>query len=351
MNPGKKNKAGAVLYKKWLWWITVLSGLVILTSFLAISCGSAKILNKDIFIILANYLQGQEIVSPEATIILNLRIPRLILGLMVGGALALVGVIFQGMFRNPLVEPYTLGVSGGAALGIAIASAFGLRLIFGLPLIGFLGALLAIFIVYAIACRWKSLKMTSLLLVGVMFSFISSSLIMLILSLSCAEEAHGILFWIMGSLEENEPILLKIVCIVIPIMAIFSFFKAWQLNALALGEEEAGHLGIDIKKTKRSFFYLSSILAGVAVSVSGIIGFVGLIVPHFMRRLVGSDHRILMPTSFLLGGIFLVLSDTFARTVIAPIELPVGVITGIVGGIIFIGFLVSGESRKWPGQS
>ncbi len=333
--------------KNWIIWILVLLGLVVITSFLAISCGSADIQIKDVFILLYERLQGQKVISPEATVIFSLRLPRLILGLMVGGALALVGVIFQGMFRNPLVEPYTLGVSGGAALGISIALAFGFKLIFGLPLIGFLGALLAISIVYSIANRWKSLRMTNLLLVGVMFSFISSSLIMLILSLSRAAEAHGILFWIMGSLEENNPVLLKIICTVIPIIAFFSIFRAWELNALSLGEEEAVHLGVDIKRTKRIFFILSSILAGIAVSVSGIIGFVGLVVPHFMRMFVGGDHRILMPTSFLLGGIFLVLSDTFARTVIAPIELPVGVITGIIGGIIFICFLVKGQNLRW----
>ena len=334
-------------YRKWLWGIVFLLLLVIFTSFLALTSGSAKILNKEIYNIIYTKLQGKEVISPQATVLFNLRLPRLILGLMVGGALALVGVIFQGMFRNPLVEPFTMGVSGGAALGVSIALSLGLQSFLGLPFFGFLGALLSIFLVYSIARGFRGFKMTSLLLVGVMFSFISSSLIMLILSISRSQEAHAILFWIMGSLEGTNLYLLKIVCIVIPVMAILSFFKAWELNALSLGEEEARHLGIDTKRSKEIFFIFSSILAGVAVSVSGIIGFVGLVVPHFMRMVVGEDHRILMPASFLAGGIFLVLSDTFARTVIAPIELPVGVITGIIGGTVFILFLVKGENLKW----
>ncbi len=334
-------------YKSWIWWILILLGLGVFTAFLALTSGSADISSKEVFILLWRYFQGERIISPEATVIFSLRIPRLILGFIVGGALALAGVIFQGMFRNPLVEPYTLGVSGGAALAVSVAFTFGWQSFLSLPLAGFLGAFLAITMVYSLAGNWNKLKMTSLLLVGVMFSFICSSLIMLILSLTRAQEAHGILFWTMGSLEQNDLLLLKIVCTVIPIILIISLFKSWELNALSMGNEEALHLGVDINKTRRTFFILASILTGVAVSISGIIGFVGLVVPHFMRMFVGNDHRVLMPTSFLLGGIFLVLSDTFARTIIAPIELPVGVITGIIGGTVFIYFLVRGESFKW----
>lgn len=187
--------------------------------------------------------------------------------------------------------------------------------------------------------------MTGLLLTGVMFSFISSSLIMLIMSIARTEEAHGIIFWIMGSLEETRPLLLKLICFVIPIGAILSFSKAWDLNALCLGEEEAVHLGINLEKTKKILFVLSSLMTGVAVSVSGIIGFVGLLVPHLARMFIGTDHRILMPASFLLGGVFLVLCDTIARTIIAPIELPVGVITGIIGGTVFLYFLAKNVKR------
>lgn len=181
--------------------------------------------------------------------------------------------------------------------------------------------------------------MQGLLLTGVMISFISSSLIMLIMAVSRTEDLHGIIFWIMGSLEEPNWALIKIMSAVF----VFGFFVSclfWRdLNALALGEEEAIHLGINTEKTKRVLFLLSSLLTGCAVSVCGIIGFVGLVVPHLARLFVGGDHRILLISSALVGGIFLILSDTLARTIIAPLELPVGVITGIVGGSIFVWFL------------
>jgi len=326
-------------YKIWGAWIAGLLCLSLIIIFISLSSGSADISKKEVLTLLIEKLQGHTPSTPEAAIIFNLRIPRIILGFMVGGALALAGVIFQGLFRNPLVEPYTLGVSGGAALMVSLVVVLGGAMHFGLPLAGFFGALGSIFLVYTIGYKARGMKITGLLLTGVMLSFICSSAIMLIMSVAKAEEAHGIIFWIMGSLEEKEPLLLNLVCIVVPIGALLSFFKARDLNALSLGEEEAMHLGIEVESTKRGLFLLSSLMAGIAVSISGIIGFVGLVVPHFIRMAIGSDHRILMPASFLLGGTFLILCDTIARTIIAPIELPVGVITGIVGGITFLYFL------------
>jgi len=319
--------------------------LSVIVAGISLGSGSAEISKKEIFELLVKKTQGHTPVSPEATIIFNLRIPRIILGFMVGGALALSGVMFQGMFKNPLVEPYTLGVSGGAALAVSAVLVFGYPLGFGLPMAGFCGALLAIFFVYTIGSRWKKMKITSLLLTGVMLSFICSAAIMLIMSVAKSEEVHGIIFWIMGNLEGIPPPLLRLVCVIISVGAVLSFSKAWSLNALSMGEEEATHLGIEVEKVKRELFILSSLMTGVAVSVSGIIGFVGLVVPHFIRMLIGSDHRIVMPAAFLLGGTFLVLCDTVARTVIAPIELPVGVITGIIGGMAFLYFLNKSGKR------
>lgn len=332
-------------YRIWGLWIFGLTCLCVIVAFISLGSGSADIAKNEIFDILFKKIQGHAASTPQAMIILNLRMPRIILGFMVGGALALAGVIFQGLFRNPLVEPYTLGTSGGAALAVSLVVVSGYGMRFGLPLAGFLGALLSIFLVYIIGNKWKGMKITSLLLTGVMFSFICSSLIMLVMSLAKSEQAHGIIFWIMGSLEGKEPFLLKLICFVVPVGAILSFTRAWDLNALSLGEEDALHMGIDIENTKRRLFIISSLMTGAAVSVSGIIGFVGLVVPHFVRMAVGGDHRILMPASFLLGGAFLVLCDTIARTIIAPIELPVGVITGIVGGIGFLYFL-SKEGKR-----
>ncbi|MFH1848112.1 MAG: iron ABC transporter permease [Candidatus Omnitrophota bacterium] len=225
--------------------------------------------------------------------------------------------------------------------------AFGMHRALSLPAIGCLGSVLVTCAVYFISSKWKGLKITSILLTGVMFSFICSSLIMLILSVSRAYQAHRIIFWMMGSLSENNPAVLAAVSAVILTVSGFSIANARTLNAISLGEEEAMHLGVDMQKAKAGFFILSSVLAGAAVSVSGIIGFVGLVVPHFIRMFAGSDHRILMPASFLLGGIFLVICDTIARTAVAPVELPVGVITGILGGSIFVYFLIKGRQVIW----
>lgn len=330
-------------YKIWAAWIFGLILASFIVAFFALSSGSAAISKLEILSMIAEKIKGAEVSTPAQAIIFDLRIPRIILGFMVGGALAISGVIFQGMFKNPLVEPYTLGVSGGAALAVSIAIVSGVAFKLGLPVAGFLGATISIFLVYAIGNKWRSIKTTNLLLTGVMFSFIASALIMLIMAVAKSDQAHGIIFWLMGSLDETNPLLIKVVCVVIPVGAALSILRAWKLNAFSLGEEEAMHLGVEVEGMKRALFALASLMTGVAVSVSGIIAFVGLIVPHFARMAIGTDHRILMPASFFLGGIFLVLCDTLARTIIAPVELPVGVITGIVGGAAFLYFLIKGN--------
>ena len=277
--------------------------------------------------------------SPEYAILFAVRLPRILLGLAVGGGLAIAGVVLQGMFRNPLVEPYTLGISGGAALGVALtivaggAGRFGL---FALPVSGFLGAVGVMFVVYMLSARGGLIKLSRLLLIGVMVSFIASSLIMLIMAVTRTENLHGIIFWIMGSLEEPNSALIRAILFISVGGLICSLLFSVDLNALSLGEEEAFHLGIEVERLKKIMFLLASFITGCCVSVTGIIGFVGLVIPHLMRLLVGGDHRILLVTSYLSGAIFLILCDTLARVVMAPLELPVGVITGLIGGSLFI---------------
>ena len=208
--------------------------------------------------------------------------------------------------------------------------------ILSMPISGFLGAVLVILLVYSLSLRKGVLKIQGLLLTGVMISFISSSLIMLIMATSRTEDLHGIIFWIMGSLEEPNWLLIKVAFLVSISGLIISYLFSRDLNALSLGEEEARHLGISIEKTKRLLFILASVLTGLSVSVAGVIGFVGLVVPHFVRMFVGADHRILLIGSFLCGASFLIFCDTLARTIISPLELPVGVITGILGGSLFV---------------
>lgn len=325
----------------WAFFILLFSLMLLAVSAFSFLIGSSHIpLNKIIPLI----LKGKGTI--EYSILFDIRLPRILLGLAVGGALSIAGVVLQGMFRNPLVEPYTLGISGGAALLVSLNISFGLNQSFGLislPVSGFLGAIVVILVVYALSVKKGILKIQGLLLTGVMISFISSSLIMLIMAISKAEDLHGIVFWIMGSLEEPNPLLIKLMLLISIFGLIISYLFCFDLNALLLGEEEALHLGINIERTKKSLFILASVLTGFSVGIVGIIGFVGLLVPHLMRMIVGSDHRILLISAFLSGAGFLILCDTLARTIIAPLELPVGVITGIVGGGLFIYALTKKE--------
>lgn len=319
---------------RWSCYIIVSIAFLVLVSIISLCTGSAGIPVNRIISIL---IEGKG--TPEYSILLDIRLPRIILGFAIGGALSLAGVILQGMFRNPLVEPYTLGISGGAALGASLCIILRLNQIIpniAMPLSGFLGAFLVILPVYLLNIKKGILRIQGLLLTGVMISFISSSLVILILAISRTEDLQGIIFWIMGSLEEPSWALIWIACFVSLACLALSYLFCLDMNALTLGEEEAIHLGIDVEKKKKLLFLIASLLTGISVSVTGLIGFVGLIVPHFMRMLVGYDHRVLLVTSFLSGAGFLIFCDMLARTVIAPVELPVGVITGILGGTIFI---------------
>lgn len=284
--------------------------------------------------------------STEYSILVDIRWPRIVLGLAVGGALSLAGVILQGLFRNPLVEPYTLGISGGAALGVSLYIVLGLAVLghFTMPLCGALGAGTVIVFLYFTSFRSGLVKLQGLLLNGVMISFIASSAVMLLMAVSKQESLHGIVFWIMGSLGVASGTLVNAMLIVSCAALAVAYSFSLALNAFALGEEEAGHLGVPVEATKRILFVVTALLAGFCVAVTGMIGFVGLVVPHLMRKIVGHDHRILLGASFLAGAAFLVFCDTLARTIIAPLELPVGVITGIVGGSIFVYALSRGEA-------
>ncbi|MCD6093308.1 MAG: iron ABC transporter permease [Candidatus Omnitrophica bacterium] len=298
--------------------------------FLSLCIGSVKIPLSQIF-------HPSDKIIKE--ILFKIRLPRIILGFAVGGALAIAGVILQGLFRNPLVEPYTLGISGGAGVLVCLNIVLKVYQKFGVitfPVSGFLGAGLVIILVYILSVKRGILRIRGLLLTGVMISFISSSLMMLIMAITRAENLHGIIFWIMGSLEEPDTFLVKIALLISILGLLISYFFSLDLNAFSCGEEEAHHLGVDVEKTKKILFILASILTGVCVSVAGIIGFVGLLVPHLMRIFTGEDHRILLLTSYLCGAGFLIFSDTLARTIISPLELPVGVITGVIGGSLFI---------------
>lgn len=280
--------------------------------------------------------------------ILNLRLARIILAILTGGGLSVVGVMLQGLLRNPLCEPYVLGISSGASLGAVLAIVSGINcavLNFGvLPLFAFLGAAAALFLVYRIAQVNGRLPAQNLLLTGVVMGTVLSSIVILIISFSQKETIHSVIWWMLGSLQIFEVGLLSLVGLAVLSGLVCSFMFYRELNAISLGEEEALHLGIDTERLKKYLFLTASLVTGAIVSVVGMIGFVGLIVPHFMRLIVGPDHRILIPSSFLAGGIFLVVCDSIARVAVAPSEIPAGAITAILGGVFFI-YLLRRKSR------
>lgn len=339
------------MQKKYLQWTLYLTGLLVLLAasvVLSLSVGEMNLGFMDVFGILR---KGHE--SMEYTILSQIRLPRVLLGIAVGGALSLSGILLQGVYRNPLVEPYTLGISGGASLGVAFAIVFGLHQLIGsfvLPAAGFAGAFLIIFVVYMISTRSGRVNIQTMLLTGVMVSFIASSSMMLLMAVTSTENLHGIIFWIMGSLDQSDMVLIYIPLILSVSALTVSYLFVQPLNALRLGEEKAKHLGINTDLAIKLLFLMASLLAGVSVAVAGVIGFVGLIIPHLMRLLFGTDYRILLISSFLSGAIFLVVSDVIARTIISPNELPIGVITGIAGGIAFL-LMISHRSIRSTNRS
>ena len=321
-------------YYKWIGFIAIMLLLLLGSIVAGICIGEISFSIEDIL-----KLWDSEQEDVRMNILRQLRLPRVWLGLIVGGALSLSGVLLQGIFRNPLVEPYTLGISGGASVGVTLAIVLSLHTVYGgavLPISGFLGALFTIIVVYLLGIKRGQVRTDSLLLTGVMISFISSSLMMLIMSITDSDNLHGIVFWIMGSLNETSPLLISIITVLTFVVLFVAFFYTPALNAMRLGAERATQLGIHTDQTIKVLFLLSSLLTGICVSIVGTIGFVGLIIPQLIRFIIGTDYRVLLPGAFLGGGIFLILSDIFARTIIAPNELPIGVITGIIGGVIFI---------------
>lgn len=288
--------------------------------------------------LLSGWYEGDsDLFSTEKTILFSIRLPRIIFAGIVGAALSAAGVVFQGLLRNPLADPYILGISGGAAVGAIIAIITGASVIpLGIPGMAFLGALLTIALVYGIARTKKEIHSTTLLLAGVIVNAFFSAVIMFLISTTSDRNLHSIMFWLMGDLslaEWNEIILTGIFLMTgFIVMHIYSR----HLNLIVTGEETAMQLGVNVEQTKKILLVAASLVTGVAVSVSGIIGFVGLIIPHIMRMLLGPDHRLLLPSSVLFGGAFLIVADTIARTIIAPAELPVGVITALCGAPYFI---------------
>lgn len=274
--------------------------------------------------------------APHAAIVRNLRLPRVLLAFLVGGALAMSGASLQALVRNPLADPYLLGLSGGAGLGAVIAIAAELRSPWAVPAAAAVGALAAVVLVYRLSiAAGGRIDPRVLILAGVVVGSFAAALMSAIMTLSNEAELRNAFLWLLGGFGGASWSALGVFggYAVLPLAVLF--LQARTLDLLTLGEETAQHLGADIERSKRLIYITTSLLVAASVAVSGIVGFVGLVVPHAVRRLWTPLHRTLLPLAFLLGGSFLVLADLLARTAVRPLELPVGVVTALVGVPLF----------------
>lgn len=333
--------------EKWLKVFLVLFFLLIAAMVISLSQGSIRIGLKEIIDIL--FLRTTE--GTEAVILLKIRLPRIVNAAIVGGALATAGAVFQALLRNPLADPYILGISGGAAFGAIVAIVLGLDVIIGgfslLPVFAFVGGAVSIYMIYAIAKSRGRISVHSLLLIGVIFNAFFTALILFITSIVDYHKVGDIVYWLMGNLSSPSFFVLLLIAVYVLTGSLILFLKAKDFNLICLGEETASQMGVDLEKTKKITFFAASLITGAAVSVAGLIGFVGLIVPHAVRFIVGSDYRLLLPASFFSGAIFLILADTVARVLIAPTEIPVGVITALCGGPFFLWLLKRNERKPF----
>ena len=328
-----------VTLKRVLWTCGLLLAVLLATVVVALKLGAVPISVSDLVVSLGRVAVGRsdQLPSEYRLIVFELRLPRILLGILVGAALSVAGASFQALLRNPLADPYVLGVSSGAALGAIVSLIASPRLPLITPLAAFLGAAAAIAAVYFLGRRGGELDSGTLLLAGIITASFLSAVIMFLMTTLPGRDLRGMAFWLMGDLSTPLPASLRWVFVAGLLAAVGAIYTtAADLNLLLTGEREATHLGVDVTRVKLVVYVAASVLTGLAVSVSGAIGYVGLLVPHAMRLLFGSDYRLLIPTSALGGGIAIVAADTLARTIAAPTELPVGAMTAMAGAPVFI---------------
>jgi iron complex transport system permease protein len=284
--------------------------------------------------------------DPARLIILRIRLPRIILAGLAGFSLALGGVVFQALLRNPLADPFILGVSSGSAFGAIMGILLGFTFSAGIPLMSFAGALLTVYLVLALGTRRMGMESSTILLTGVILNAFFTAVIMFFISIATDSRLHTMLFWLYGDLSQTRYASLIILtpALIVTSVLLFSFSK--ELNLITTGEEIALQLGVDVEKAKKTCLVIVSLVIGLVVSFSGLIGFVGLIVPHLARMAFGSDHRLLLPVASLGGATFLIAADTLARLLISPSELPVGVITAFMGAPFFL-YLLRVKGSQW----
>jgi iron complex transport system permease protein len=312
--------------------------VLFVVAIVALKVGAVQIPIADLAVNLGRLIIGRGVQIPsDYQVAFGYRLPRIELAILVGAALSVSGAGFQALLRNPLADPYVLGVSSGGALGAIIALILAPQFLFATPLAAFLGAITTIAAVYFLGRRNGQLDSTTLLLAGIIAVSFLSALIIFLMTTTSGSNLRGMPFWLMGDLSTPSPDALRWVLLAglfIGVGAIYT--TAADLNLITTGEQEAIHLGVQVTRVRLVVYVSASLLTGLAVSVSGAIGYVGLLVPHTMRMLFGSDYRILIPTSAIGGAIAVVLADTLARKVMSPTELPVGAILAIFGAPFFL---------------
>lgn len=327
--------------------LALLGATLVVVAAGALMVGSAPVSPRAIVAVLA----GEKGEGIEAVVVLDLRLPRIAVATLVGGTLAVAGVAFQALTRNPLADPAILGVASGAAFGVVLAQLFGLGgsvvASLGLSAFAFAGALVAAGAVYLIAATNGRLPIQTLLLTGVIVGLFFSSTITVLISVVDFNRLGGVIHWLLGNLSPVSGGSLAVFAGLSAAGVWMVLGRARQLNLLALGEESALQLGVDSERLKRRIFLGASLLTAAVVAFAGPIGFVGLIVPHMLRGVLGPDNRLLIPAAVLAGGIFLLLADTLARTIVAPAELSVGVITAFCGAPFFV-YLLRTRYRGIP---
>jgi iron complex transport system permease protein len=313
----------------------LLSAVLFFSAILAISAGSSGTHFLETLSILTGNSDPD---SVTATIIWQIRLPRVVLAAFVGGTLALGGLVFQALLRNPLAEPYILGISGGAAIGAILAMLIGLSYFPGVAIFSFGGSLLVLAFVTTIAgvtLGNTMLSRDSLLLGGVMMNAFCAAVIMFLISMTRSFQVQHILYWLMGDLATLQKDQLPILFLVFPCFVII-FILARPMNLLLLGRETAAAMGINVKNTVLLLLIVTSLMVSIIVSLSGLVGFVGLVIPHIFRMILGPDHRLLVPSCLLGGASYLILCDLLARVLPSSGELPVGIITAMIGAPLFI---------------
>ena len=321
----------------------ILSLVLVVVALTSLSMGPAKV---SMGTILAWCAGTQSVEQTTSMILTKIRLPRILLAGLVGFTLSLGGVVFQALLRNPLAEPFILGISSGAAIGAIGGIMLGLGFTVGVPLLSFISALATILLVMGISSRHGGLESSTLLLTGVIVNAFFTAIIMFFIATVSDSRLHSMLFWLYGDLSQSKYIQLSISLPLVLIVSGLIYLFSRHLNLMVGGEESALQMGVEVEMVKWISFIGISLITGVVVSFSGIIGFVGLIVPHLMRMILGPDHRLLIPASALGGAVFLVAADTVARTIISPSELPVGVITAFLGAPFFI-YLLRKRGSQW----